>query len=246
MNPFAPPSLRHMNALPGRSAPSAPAPASSEVTSAGRSTSTQCQKPLGVGASGSKQVTVKLLVSSGKPDHDSCGEVLPGGGDLVVLERLAVGDVVAGDGERRHRRAAGRRGRASPGGRESSRLLCTVGVGRTERSPPLWRVVTARGTPAGDDGRRGRSHPPYPSGLRLAGRRVLVVGGGHVAQRRVPAADRGRRGRRRRLARGDAGDRGAGRRGRDHLAPARVRGRATSTAPGTSSRRPTTRRSTRR
>jgi uroporphyrin-III C-methyltransferase/precorrin-2 dehydrogenase/sirohydrochlorin ferrochelatase len=29
-------------------------------------------------------------------------------------------------------------------------------------------------------------HPPYPSGLRLAGRRVLVVGGGHVAQRRVP------------------------------------------------------------
>jgi len=29
--------------------------------------------------------------------------------------------------------------------------------------------------------------PPYPVGLRLAGRRVLVVGGGHVAQRRVPA-----------------------------------------------------------
>jgi uroporphyrin-III C-methyltransferase/precorrin-2 dehydrogenase/sirohydrochlorin ferrochelatase len=29
-------------------------------------------------------------------------------------------------------------------------------------------------------------HPPYPSGLRLAGRRVVVVGGGHVAQRRVP------------------------------------------------------------
>ncbi len=28
--------------------------------------------------------------------------------------------------------------------------------------------------------------PPYPAGLRLAGRRVLVVGGGHVAQRRVP------------------------------------------------------------
>ncbi|MEZ0580585.1 uroporphyrinogen-III C-methyltransferase [Nocardioides sp. MH1] len=28
--------------------------------------------------------------------------------------------------------------------------------------------------------------PPYPSGLRLAGRRVLVVGGGSVAQRRVP------------------------------------------------------------
>jgi uroporphyrin-III C-methyltransferase/precorrin-2 dehydrogenase/sirohydrochlorin ferrochelatase len=28
--------------------------------------------------------------------------------------------------------------------------------------------------------------PPYPAGLRLAGRKVLVVGGGHVAQRRVP------------------------------------------------------------
>ena len=58
MNALLPPSLRHMKALPGRSAPSAPAPVSSEVTSAGRSTRTQCQKPLGVGASGSKQVTV--------------------------------------------------------------------------------------------------------------------------------------------------------------------------------------------
>ena len=29
--------------------------------------------------------------------------------------------------------------------------------------------------------------PPYPSALRLAGRKVVVVGGGHVAQRRVPA-----------------------------------------------------------
>lgn len=28
--------------------------------------------------------------------------------------------------------------------------------------------------------------PTYPSGLRLAGRKVVVVGGGHVAQRRVP------------------------------------------------------------
>jgi uroporphyrin-III C-methyltransferase / precorrin-2 dehydrogenase / sirohydrochlorin ferrochelatase len=28
--------------------------------------------------------------------------------------------------------------------------------------------------------------PTYPSGLRLTGRRVVVVGGGHVAQRRVP------------------------------------------------------------
>src|ERR1044072_10023549 len=77
MKPFEPPSLRHMNALPGRLAPCAPAPASSDVTSAGRSTSTQCQNPLGVGASGSKQVTVKLRVPSGAPDHESCGEVLP-------------------------------------------------------------------------------------------------------------------------------------------------------------------------
>jgi uroporphyrin-III C-methyltransferase/precorrin-2 dehydrogenase/sirohydrochlorin ferrochelatase len=29
--------------------------------------------------------------------------------------------------------------------------------------------------------------PPYPAGLRLAGRTVVVVGGGHVAQRRIPA-----------------------------------------------------------
>ncbi|GAA3882544.1 uroporphyrinogen-III C-methyltransferase [Streptomyces sedi] len=30
-------------------------------------------------------------------------------------------------------------------------------------------------------------HPAYPVGLRLAGRRVLVIGGGAVAQRRLPA-----------------------------------------------------------
>ncbi|MQW75122.1 uroporphyrinogen-III C-methyltransferase [Nocardioides sp. dk4132] len=30
-------------------------------------------------------------------------------------------------------------------------------------------------------------YTPYPSGLILTGRRVLVVGGGHVAQRRIPA-----------------------------------------------------------
>src|SRR5690348_17031035 len=72
-----PPSLRSMKAPPGREDPSAPAPVSSEVTSGGRSTRAQCQKPLGVGASGSKQVTVKLRVSAGKPDQESCGEVLP-------------------------------------------------------------------------------------------------------------------------------------------------------------------------
>lgn len=30
------------------------------------------------------------------------------------------------------------------------------------------------------------AHPPYPVALQLRGRQVLVVGGGHVAQRRVP------------------------------------------------------------
>ena len=39
------------------------------------STSTQCQKPDPVGASGSKQVTAKPLVSAGKPDHDNAGDM---------------------------------------------------------------------------------------------------------------------------------------------------------------------------
>ncbi len=29
-------------------------------------------------------------------------------------------------------------------------------------------------------------HPAYPVGLRLHGRRVVVIGGGQVAQRRLP------------------------------------------------------------
>src|SRR3954451_7340370 len=104
MKALVPPSLRHMNAFPGRSAPSAPAPAGSEVQSAGRSTSTQCQKPLGVGASGSKQVTVKLFVSSGNPDHDSCGEPSPNsltwsslsGGPSVTSSLVTVNDGTEG------------------------------------------------------------------------------------------------------------------------------------------------------
>ncbi len=32
----------------------------------------------------------------------------------------------------------------------------------------------------------GTDFPTYPVGLRLAGRKVLVVGGGSVAQRRLP------------------------------------------------------------
>ena len=35
---------------------------------------TQCQKPEPVGASGSKQVTAKLWVWAGNPDHNSDGE----------------------------------------------------------------------------------------------------------------------------------------------------------------------------
>jgi hypothetical protein len=60
----------------GRPEPSVPAaPVSSSVTEAGMPSTTQCQNPEPVGASGSKQVTAKLLVSAGKPDQDSDGEM---------------------------------------------------------------------------------------------------------------------------------------------------------------------------
>ena len=39
------------------------------------SKTTQCQKPLPVGASGSKLVTAKLFVPSGNPDQRRCGDV---------------------------------------------------------------------------------------------------------------------------------------------------------------------------
>src|SRR3954449_2750512 len=51
-----------------------PVPAGSSVTDAGMFATAQCQKPLAVGASGSNTVTAKLLVPSGNPDQDSCGE----------------------------------------------------------------------------------------------------------------------------------------------------------------------------
>ena len=51
-----------------------PAPLGSSVTDAGMLATAQCQNPLAVGASGSYTVTAKLLVPSGNPDHDSCGE----------------------------------------------------------------------------------------------------------------------------------------------------------------------------
>jgi hypothetical protein len=40
-------------------------------------TTSQCQKPDPVGASGSKQVMAKLLVPAGASDHVRCGDVLP-------------------------------------------------------------------------------------------------------------------------------------------------------------------------
>src|ERR1700684_908274 len=66
------------NAPLGRPEPSVPAaPVSSSVTEAGMPSTIQCQNPEPVGASGSKQVTAKLLVSAGKPDHESDGEMFP-------------------------------------------------------------------------------------------------------------------------------------------------------------------------
>src|SRR5699024_7149106 len=73
-----PKSVLVMNAPRGRLAPpSAPASAGNDMTSAGMPTTVQCQKPAGVGASGSKQETAKLLVPAGAPDQDSCGLMLP-------------------------------------------------------------------------------------------------------------------------------------------------------------------------
>src|SRR3569623_1696383 len=47
---------------------------------------------------------------------------------------------------------------------------------------------TRENAPVDDTGvdKTGPALTPYPVGLLLAGRRVLVVGGGQVAQRRIP------------------------------------------------------------
>src|SRR4029079_15991303 len=50
--------------------------------------------------------------------------------------------------------------------------------------PEEWATTVDVGVPP--DHERMDDHPPYPSGLRLAGRRVVVVGGGQLAQRRIP------------------------------------------------------------
>ena len=47
-------------------------------------------------------------------------------------------------------------------------------------------VNTSQGSLCRDHDGAVDDFPTYPSGLRLAGRLVVVVGGGHVAQRRVP------------------------------------------------------------
>src|ERR1700730_18544702 len=71
----APASPASWNAPLGRCAASgAPAPAGHEVVPAGMSATTQCQKPLPVGACGSYIETTKLSVSAGKPQHDNRGE----------------------------------------------------------------------------------------------------------------------------------------------------------------------------
>ena len=117
---------------------------------------------------------------------------------------------------------------------------------RTGRSPRQPSPVSGRHRrrPARDGGedRQMDPYPPYPSGLRLAGRRVVVVGGGHVAQRRVPACSRPGRSCRRLAAR-DPGDRGPGRAG--EMRWERGPSPRTSTRRGTSSPRPRPR-STRR
>src|ERR1035441_9858571 len=72
----APASPRSVTAARGRWGLSGlPAPVGSSVTSTGISATAQCPNPLPVGASGSKHVTAKLLVSPGKPAQDSCGEM---------------------------------------------------------------------------------------------------------------------------------------------------------------------------
>src|SRR5262245_1929237 len=74
MKRLIPASFLKISASPGNPLPS-PTPAGRSVTVAGRFATAQCQKPDAVGASGSYIVTAKLCVSSGSPDHDSCGEM---------------------------------------------------------------------------------------------------------------------------------------------------------------------------
>ena len=71
----------------GSEPPALPAPRGSSVTLAGMSTTVQCQKPEGVGASGSKQLTTNDWVSAGKPDQSQ------GGGEVVAARGVRPVDV---------------------------------------------------------------------------------------------------------------------------------------------------------
>src|SRR2546421_6865363 len=89
---WAPPSPASWKASSGSWVPSAePAPAGSEVVEAGMSATTQCQKPLPVGACGSYIDTTKLFVSEGNPDHDSWGEMSPPPGTPRICDSWASG-----------------------------------------------------------------------------------------------------------------------------------------------------------
>src|SRR6476619_6872407 len=85
-NRRCPESLRSCTAPSGRPDPwSSPAPVGSDVVVTGMFATAQCQNPDAVGASGSKTVTAKLLVPSGKPDHSSCGETSSPPASMIPL-----------------------------------------------------------------------------------------------------------------------------------------------------------------
>ena len=86
-----------------------PAPRGSSVTAGGMSNSTQCQNPLPVGASGSKQVTANDAVSGGcTGPAEMRGHVVAGHphdvGEMQVRQRLARLEVVARDRQSGDRR----------------------------------------------------------------------------------------------------------------------------------------------
>src|SRR5690606_14438863 len=57
---------------------------------------------------------------------------------------------------------------------------------RIRTSGPL-QCRSAHHTPPSRGADPMAEHPAYPVGLRLSGRRVVVLGGGQVAQRRLPS-----------------------------------------------------------
>ena len=202
MKPRTPPSLTSMNASPGRLG-TLGAGARLQRGDVGREVD---QRPVpeavrgrGVGVVAGDGVALRALRCAAPRQ---LGRRVAGLGDLVVLERLAVGHVVAGDGERRDLRQqvvrVGLHGTVETHLR--SWFADVVGRSNLPRPPlMLGPSVDCLSRPRfSKNGRPSRArpdrpimepmddHPPYPSGLRLAGRRVVVVGGGQVAQRRIP------------------------------------------------------------